>query len=103
MTKRGGSNNIRKQTVKVPNGGQKKGRQPNNLKSKVKTILIGFYDAEGITHHIFVSVGTKVSAPFYPGFLRRLLHHIRRIRPEYREEGRWSLLQGNAPSHRSTF
>ncbi|KAG5338749.1 MOS1T transposase, partial [Acromyrmex charruanus] len=39
----------------------------------------------------------------YLGVLRRLLHRIRRIRPEYREEGNWRLLHDNAPSHRSTL
>ncbi|KAG5318562.1 MOS1T transposase, partial [Pseudoatta argentina] len=47
--------------------------------------------------------GQKVNAPYYLGVLRRLLHRIHRIRPEYREEGSWRLLHDNAPSHRSTL
>lgn len=72
-------------------------------KSKVKTMLICFYDSKGIVHHEFVPPGQTVTGPFYLGVMRRLLHRIRRIRPEYRENGSWRLLHDNAPSHRSTL
>ena len=78
-------------------------KKPRFKKSKVKTMLICFYDSKGIVHHEFVPPGTNVNAPFYLGVLRRLLHRIRRIRPEYREEGSWRLFYVNAPSHRSTL
>ena len=39
----------------------------------------------------------------YVGVLKRLVSRIRRIRPEYREEGSWQLFHDNAPSHRSTL
>jgi len=78
-------------------------KKPRFEKSKVKTMLICFYDSKGIVHHEFVPPGQKVNAPYYLGVLRRLLHRIRRIRPEYREEGSWRLLHDNAPSHRSTL
>ena len=35
--------------------------------------------------------------------MKRLLAHIRRVRPEYRASGNWRLLHDNAPSHRSTL
>lgn len=72
-------------------------------KSKVKTMLICFYDSKGIMHKEFVPPGQTVNAVFYLGVLKRLVHRIRRIRPEYREEGSWRLLHDNAPSHRSTL
>ena len=72
-------------------------------KSKVKTMLICFYDSKGIVHKEFVPAGQTVNAVFYVSVLKRLVHRIRRIRPEYREEGSWRLLHDNAPSHRSTL
>lgn len=70
-------------------------------KSKVKTMLICFYDSKGIIHKEFVPPGQTVNAVFYLGVLKRLVRRIRRIRPEYREEGSWRLLHDSAPSHRS--
>lgn len=72
-------------------------------KSKVKTMLICFYDSKGIIHKEFVPPGQTVNAVFYLGVMRRLLSRIRRVRPEYREQGSWRLLHDNAPSHRSTL
>ena len=72
-------------------------------KSKIKSMLICFYDSKGIVHKEFVPTGQTVNAIFYLGVLKSLLHRIRRIQPEYREGGSWSLLHGNAPSHRSTL
>ena len=56
-----------------------------------------------IVHKEFVPTDETVYAIFYLGVLKRLLHRIRRIRPEYREGGSWRLLHDNAPSHRSTL
>lgn len=72
-------------------------------KSKVKTMLICFYDSKGIIHKEFVPPGQTVNAVFYLGVMRRLLSRIRRVRPEYREPGSWRLLHDNAPAHRSTL
>jgi len=71
------------------------------VKSKVKVMLICFYDSKGIIHKEFVPPGQTVTGEFYLGVMKRLLARIRRIRPEYREIGSWSLLHDNAPSHRS--
>jgi len=70
-------------------------------KSKVKTMLICFYDSEGILHKEFLPTGQTMNGVFYVGVLKRLLLRIRRVRPQYREKGSWRLLQDNAPSHRS--
>lgn len=72
-------------------------------KSKVKSMLICFYDSKGIIHREFVQSGQTVTAVFYLGVLRRLVSSIRRVRPEYRERGSWRLLHDNAPSHRSNL
>lgn len=69
----------------------------------MKTILICFYDSKGVIHKEFVPLGQTVNAVFYFGVLKHLVRRIRRIRPEYREEGSWRLLHDNASSHRLTF
>ena len=72
-------------------------------KLKIKSMLICFHDSKGIVHKEFVQTGQTVNAIFCLGVLKRLLHRIHRIRPEYREGGSWRLLHDNAPSHRSTL
>nr|APL98289.1 putative DD34D transposase [Bactrocera tryoni] len=72
-------------------------------KSKIKTMLICFYDSEGIVHREFVPPGQTINAVFYLGVMKRLLSRIRRARPQYREAGSWRLLHDNAPCHRSTL
>lgn len=71
------------------------------VKSKVKVMLICFYDSKRIIHKEFVPPGQTVTGDFYVGVMKRLLKRIHRIRPEYRENGSWTLLHDNAPSHRS--
>lgn len=78
----------------------KKSRQE---KSKIKSMLICFYDSKGIVHKEFVPEGQTVNAVFYVSVLKRLVARIRRVRPEYRANGSWRLLHDNAPSHRSTL
>ena len=72
-------------------------------KSKIKTLLITFYDSKGIIHKGFVPPGKTVNAVYYLGVMKRLLTRIHRVRPEYRESGSWCLFHDNAPSHRSTL
>jgi len=45
-------------------------------KLQVKTILIVFFDAEGVIHREFVPEGRKVNAEFYMGVLYWLLKVI---------------------------
>ena len=68
-------------------------------KSKVKTLLIAFFDNKGIFHKAFVPAGQTINAAFYQGVLNRLLQRIRRVRPELHRIGKWMLLHDNAPTH----
>ena len=49
-------------------------------KSKVKTLLIVFFDKKGIIHNEFVSAGRTSNAEFYETDLNRLLQRIWRVR-----------------------
>ena len=68
-------------------------------KSKVKTLLIAFFDNKGIIHTEFVPAGQTINAAFYQAVLNRLLERIRRVRPELHKTGKWLLLHDNAPAH----
>jgi len=66
-----------------------KPKQPRLEKSKVKTMLICFYDSKGIVHKEFVPPGQNVNAVFYLGVLKRLVRRIRR--DQGRDQNRLSL------------
>ena len=68
-------------------------------KSKVKTLLIAFFDNKGIIHKEFLPAGQTINAAFYQAVLNRLLQYIRRIRPELLKTVNWMLLHDNAPAH----
>jgi len=51
-------------------------------KSKLKRMLICFFDQEGIVHREFVPPGMTVNADFYCDVLRRLSENVRRKRTE---------------------
>lgn len=72
-------------------------------KSKVKTMLITFFDSKGIIHKEFLPPGQTVNKIFYRDVMDRLLKRIRRVRPEYADSGKWYLLHDNAPAHASTL
>lgn len=72
-------------------------------KSRVKTMLIVFLDAEGVIHREFVPEGQKVNAEFYVGVLDRLLKRIRRVRTAKFQSSEWFLLHDNAPSHNAAI
>ena len=68
-------------------------------KSKVKALLIAFFDNKGIIHKEFVPAAQAVNAAFYHEVLNRLLQYIRRVWPELHRTGKWMLLHDNAPAH----
>ena len=49
-------------------------------KNKVKTMLIAFFDNDGIIHQEFVPVGQTANAAFYEEVLKRLLRRIWHVR-----------------------
>ena len=51
-------------------------------KSKLKMMLICFFDQDGIVHREFVPPGMTVNADFYCDVLRRLHENVRRKRPQ---------------------
>ena len=76
-----------------------KGKKVCFQKSKLKKMLVCFYDSKGIIHHEFVPEGQTATGSFYLSDLERLWKRIRRVRPEYSAPGSWFLLHDNAPVH----
>ena len=50
-------------------------------KSRVKTMLLIFFDWQGVIHTEFVPEGETINAVYYKGVMERLLNRIRRVRP----------------------
>jgi len=72
-------------------------------KSGVKTMLIVFFDAEGVIHQEFVPEGQKVNAEFYVGGLDQLLKRIRQVRTAKFQSSEWFPLHSNMPSHNAAI
>jgi histone-lysine N-methyltransferase SETMAR len=68
-------------------------------KSRVKTMFIVFFDAQGVIHREFVPEGQTVNGQFYLGVMERLLKRIRLVRPEFHNSKEWFLLHDNALAH----
>jgi len=76
----------------------KKARQ---VKSDIKTMLIAFFDIDGLVHHDFVPTGQTVNKEFYKTILQCLRDTVRRHRPENWRSNNWILHHDNAPAHRA--
>jgi hypothetical protein len=68
----------------------KKARQ---VRSNVKTMLIAFFDAEGLVHHEFLPQRQTTNPTVYRAVLQRLRDAVRRKR----SSGTWLLHHDNAP------
>lgn len=66
-------------------------------KSRVKTMLIVFFDVRGIVHHEFLPQGQTVNSQFYLEVLKRLKQRVNRSRSNIKNV--WKLHHDNAPSH----
>ena len=69
----------------------------------MKTLLVIFFDWQGIIHKEFVLEGETINAVYYKGVMERLLNRIRHVRLGVCESGDWFLLLNNAPYHNATI
>ena len=67
-------------------------------KSRVKTMLLTFFDIKGIVHYEFVPTGQTVNQVYYLEVLGRLREKGRRKRPELFANNSWILHHDNAPA-----
>jgi len=70
-------------------------------KSKLNTMLICFFEQEGIVHREFVPPGMTVNADFYCDVIRRLHENVRRKRPQKWQNQKLIIHHDNALVHRS--
>lgn len=66
-------------------------------KSRIKSMLICFFDRRGVVHREFVPPGQTMNATFYVNVLDRLRKRILRVRPDIADS--WKLHHDNAPCH----
>jgi len=66
-------------------------------KSRVKTMLVIFFDWQGVLPKEFFSEDEKITAVYYKVVMERLLNRIRRIRPGMCESGDWLLFARQHP------
>jgi hypothetical protein len=67
-------------------------------KSKIKTMLVVFFDIQGIIMTQYIPPGQIVNQMYYTELLTKLRRKIQRKRPELWKNG-WILHQDNAPAH----
>ena len=75
---------------------QKKARQSQ---SKVKLMLIAFFDVRGIVHMEFLLQGQTINQHVYKEILRCLLCSVLKKRRELWQDNSWLLHHDNAPAH----
>jgi len=66
-------------------------------RSRVKTMIIDFFDSRGIVHKEFVPPGQTVNHAFYKDVLKRLRKRVQRVRTDIADD--WVLHHDNAPAH----
>ena len=71
----------------------------SEVRSKVKVMLIVFFDMESIVHYEYVPQGQTVNQQFYLQVLKLLRLAVSRKRPQKWAEGTWAQHHDNAPAH----
>ena len=88
------------QSSQRKSSGSPRPKKARMQKSKLKKMLICFFDQEGIVHREFVPPGITVNADFYRDMLRRLRENVRRKRPQKWQTQNLIIHHDNAPAHR---
>jgi len=89
------------QSAQWKSPGSPRPKKARTQKSKLKTMLICFFDQEGIVHREFVPPGMTVKADFYCDVLSRLRENVRRKKPQKWQNQKLIIHHDNAPAHRS--
>ncbi|UYV69549.1 CLCN3 [Cordylochernes scorpioides] len=79
--------------------GEPKPKKARFTKSKVKTLLVTFFDINGLVHHEFIPFGRTINQEVYLGIMRRLREAVRLKRPERWQNNDWILHVDNARPH----
>ncbi|UYV69543.1 hypothetical protein LAZ67_6003931 [Cordylochernes scorpioides] len=79
--------------------GEPKPKKARLTNSKVKTLLVTFFDINGLVHHEFIPFGRTINQEVYLGIMRRLREAVRLKRPERWQNNDWILHVDNARPH----
>ena len=72
-------------------------------RSHVKSILIIFFDCEGVVHYEFAPTDQTINKEYYVEVLKRLCDAVRRKRPCFWSSGDWLLHYDNEPADSSSL
>ena len=84
---------------KSPNSPQPK--KACQVRGSVKSMLIIFFDIQGIVHKEFVPPGQTINGKFYCEILKWLREGIQHKHPDKWKKNNWFLHHDNAPAHTS--
>jgi hypothetical protein len=76
-------------------------KKPKFQRSRIKTMLIIFFDSQGVVYKEFVPDGKTLNAEFYEGVMDRLLKRIQRVRPAAFCSRDFFLLHDDAPANKA--
>ncbi|UYV64539.1 hypothetical protein LAZ67_3001141 [Cordylochernes scorpioides] len=79
--------------------GEPRFKKARMIKSKLKCLLITFFDVKGLVHFEFVSEGQTINQHYYIDVLKRLREAVRQKRPEKWHRKNWLLHHDNARPH----
>ena len=71
--------------------------------SHIKSMLIIFFDCEGVVHYEFAPRGQTINTEYYVEVLKKLCDAVRRKRPRFWSSGNWLPHHDNAPAHLSNL
>ena len=71
--------------------------------SHVKSMLIIFFDCEGVVHYEFAPRGQTINKGYYVKVLKRLRDAVRKKRPHFWSSSDSLLHHDNAPAHSSNL
>ena len=90
---------IKRQSLEWKSASSPRPKKARLFKSKIKVMLIVFFDAYGIVHLEFLPQGQTINQNVYKNILRRLMRSVREKRRELWETKSWLLHHDNAPAH----
>jgi len=87
----------KRQSLEWRSKGSPRQKKPCMSKSKVKCMLMCFFDSMGIVHKEWVPAGQTVNQYYYKDILERLRKRVIQVRPNIATN--WILHHDNAPAH----
>jgi len=81
--------------------GSPRSKKAGMSQSKIKVMLVVFFDWNNIVHHEFVPCGQMINKQLYQKVLAHLRDAVHRKRPELWENQTWMLQHDHVPAHAS--